>query len=203
MLTQRRQVVLAALSSLLQPRDVVGQPRGALIPPIGLLLEQAHDDVGETLRKREIELGGGDRNRGEVVVDQLQRVAVTERRLAGRQLVQRRAKGIEVGALIHRSAGATRLLRRHVRQRAGDLALVRESWPLLGERARKVEVDQRRRLQPRRDDDVRGADISMHHAAAMHRGEDLRETARKLAETGHLPACGQRGRLRATWRRDR
>ena len=86
----------------------------------------------------------------QVIVDEPQRVAGAERRRARGQLVQRRAQRVQVGALVHRPAGAPGLLRRQVRQRPHDLAVVRELGTDLGERRRQREVHQARRAVARR-----------------------------------------------------
>ena len=101
-------------------------------------------------------------------MDQAQRVADAEWRPAGRQLVQRRAQRVQVGAVIHWSARPAGLLRGEVRQRPVDPGLSHELETKLGQRGRQREVDEARGA-PARHHDVRRADVPMHHAAAVHR----------------------------------
>jgi hypothetical protein len=77
-------------------------------------------------------------------MDKPQRVPGAEGRRARGQLVQRRAKRVQVGPLVHRAAGPPGLLRRHVRQRPHDLGMMRELGPDLGHRGRQGEVHQAR-----------------------------------------------------------
>ena len=107
------------------------------------------------------------RHPGQVIMDEPQRVPGAERRLARRQLVQRRAQRVQVGPLIHRPAGPPGLLRRQIRQRPDDLGVVGELRADLGQRRRQREVHQARGAVAG-EHDVRRGDVPVHHPPAVH-----------------------------------
>jgi len=112
-------------------------------------------------------VGRRHRDPGQVIVDQPQRIPGAERRLAGGQLVQRRAQRVQVGPLIHRPAGPPGRLRRQVRQRPGDLGMMRELRPDLGERRSQGEVHQACSTVIA-DHDVRRGDVTVDHPSPVH-----------------------------------
>ena len=84
----------------------------------------------------------------QMIMDEAQRVAGTERRRTRRQLVQRRTQRVQVRPLVHRPAGPPGLLRRQIRQRPDDLGVVGELRAELGQRRRQREVHQARGAVP-------------------------------------------------------
>ena len=154
-------------SGVPQPLQVVEHALGGLVAVVRLLLQQMHDDLGQRPGHGRVHLGRRHRHPRQVIVGEPQRVAGTERRLARRQLVQRRAQRVQIGALIHRPAGTPGLLRRQIRQRPDDLGVVGELGTDLGERRRQREVHQARGAVAG-DHDVRRSDVPVHHAPAVH-----------------------------------
>ena len=156
--------------SVPQPLQVVEHALRRLVPAVRLLLEQMHDDLRQRAWDGRVRLRRGHRHARQVIVDQSQRIAGAERRLTRGQLVERRAQRVEVGALIDRPSRAARLLRREIRQRPHDLAVMRELGADLGERGREREVHQAGGTA-RGDHDVRRGDVAVHHPTAVHGGQ--------------------------------
>ena len=171
--SRRRHAGLAKL------RKVVDHAVGRLVAIVGLLFQQMHDDRRQHLGHRCIDLARGCRHPRQVIMRKPQRIARTERRLTGGQLVQCRAQRIQIGALIHRPTGTPRLLGRQIRQRAHNLAVVAELRTNLSYQRRQAETHQARRAV-RRNHNVRRADITMQHTTAMHARDRLGHARRQV-----------------------
>ena len=107
-----------------------------------------------------------------------ERVPGTERRPAGSELVERGAQRVQVGPLIHRPAGAPGLLRREIRQRPHQLAVVGELRAHLRHRRRQREVHQARDTVIGQHDVGRG-DVAVHHPPPVHPGHGPRQRHRE------------------------
>jgi hypothetical protein len=116
-----------------QPLQVVDHAFGRLVAVVRFLLQQMHDDRRQRRRYGRVHRRRRHRHSSQMIMGESQRVAGTERRLTRRQLVQRRAQGVQVGTLIHRPAGPPGLLRRQIRQCSHDPRVVGELRPQLGE----------------------------------------------------------------------
>ena len=101
--------------------EVGANGRGALVTIFRLLREQLRDDVGKPLRQRRVHFLHRRREPRDVEVDQLERVAVRERRRPGEEFVECCAERIQIGAVIDNTIHAAGLFRRDVRQRAGQM----------------------------------------------------------------------------------
>jgi hypothetical protein len=176
--------------------EVVQQALGRLVTAVGLLLQQVHDDLGQRRWHRGVHRGRGRRHPRHVVVGQPQWVAGAERRRPGRQLVQRRAQRVQVGALVDGPAGAAGLLRGQVRQRAHDLGVMGELRADLGQRRGQPEADQARGAV-RRDHDVGRGDVPVQDAPAVHPRDRLRHRRPEPDEEVGLDGGGQTGQVGA------
>ena len=127
------------------------------------------DDLRQRRGYGWVHLGRRHRHPSQVIVDEPQGVARTERRRPGRQFVQRCTQRVEIGALVHRPAGAPGGLGREVRQRPHDLRRVGDPRAHLRHRRPQGEVHQAGGAL-NGDDNVRWADVPVHHPAAVHRG---------------------------------
>jgi hypothetical protein len=132
-----------------------------------------------------------------MIMGEPQRVPMTERRLTRRELIQRGAQRIQVGALIHRPAGPPGLLRGHVRQRPHDLRVVGELGTKLRQERRQREVDQARPTVAR-EHDVRGSDVPVHHASPVHPRHRPGQRRRKPDQVIHRQWLRHAGQARAT-----
>jgi hypothetical protein len=167
-----------------EPVEIVGEPLAGLVALFRLLGEEPHDDVRQDFREVRVQLGGRDRDPGQVIMHERERVGIAaERRRPGRQLVQRGAECVEIRTMVDRPAGPPGLLGREIGQRAGETVLPYGREPVLGHRRRQLEVDQggrlvRRRLPvDQRHQDVAGADVAVHHAVPVDRRQDAGQPA--------------------------
>ena len=184
-----------ARTAVAQPLQVVDHALRSLVAVVRLFLEQVHDDRGERFGHGRVDLRRWHRHPCQVVVGEPQGVAEAERRRTGGQLVQRRPQGVEVGALIHRPAGAPGLLRCQVRQRPQDLVVVGELGSCLRQRRRQREVDQGR-VAVDGDHDVGRGDVAVHHPAVVrpgHRPGQLHRQLEELVDRKRLCPVGEGG----------
>ena len=166
-----------------QPGQVVRHPLRALVAPVRLLLQEAHDHCREERGEGGVVPRGGERHPGQDVVDQLQRVTLLQGEAPGGQVVQGRPQGVQVGALLHGSSGAAGLFRRQVGEGAGDVAVVHEPRALLGEGGGQAEVDKERgRVGP--DQDVGRRHVAVRHPPPVHLGQDAGEAEPQLDQGG-------------------
>ncbi len=158
----------AARERLGQAFEIVQQPLRALIALLRRLGEQPHHDVRERPRHARIDDRGRHGFAHQVVAHQIERIGLVEGGTARGELVQRRAERIEVGALIHRAAGAARLLGSEVHEGADDLAFpcVLPARPGRAGRHRMIEVDQNG-LASGRENDVGRIDVPVDDAGPM------------------------------------
>ena len=99
------------------PVEIVAETVRTLIPILGGLREQPHDN------RRQL-FGNGVRHHGrrtwcprDVRVHELERILALERRTTDEHCVQRCANRVEIGAMIDRAADAAGLLWRDIRRR--------------------------------------------------------------------------------------
>ena len=170
-LAQHEPLVPPLRQVVAQATEIVRQSLRALVPPVGLLLQQPEDDFGQRRRYVRVEDRGRLGNRGQLGPHHGQRVTPSERRLPGDQLVQRGPERVQVGALVHGPPRTACLLGRHVRERADDVARQAEAGQLLRRRRGDVEVDQRRSAGRCVDHHVGRVDVAVDDAAAVHAGE--------------------------------
>src|SRR2546428_10215693 len=97
--------------------EVVLEPERALVPLLGSLGEELHDDPRERPRNRGLDLGGCGRRLRDVRVDQLEGVVGAERTGAGQQLVEHDAERVEVRAVVRYTIRPPGLLRGRVVER--------------------------------------------------------------------------------------
>jgi hypothetical protein len=181
------------------PLQVVKHAIGRLVAIVRFLVQQMHDDLGQRRRHDGVHLRRRHRHPSQMIMGEAQRVAGTERRLARRQLVQRRAERVQVGTLIDRPCGAPGLLRRQVRQCPHDLGVVRELRADLGQRRRQREVNQARGAV-RGEHDVRRRDVPVHHPPAVHPGNRPSQVQREPDQVvdghgQHLPGQARVARV--------
>ena len=125
-------------------------------------------------------------------MDEPQRVPGAERGPARGQLIQHRAQRVQVGPLIRRPAGPPGRLRRQVRQRPGDLGMVRELRAELGERRSQGEVHQARSTVTG-NHDVRRGDVTVDHPPPVH---PRHRPGQPHPETGQLTGRQRLGQAR-------
>ncbi len=93
-------------------------------------------------------------------MNQLEQIRGVERQPPGEQLVQRHPQGIQIGAIVHRSVHAPRLLGRDVGRRTLELGQRRAELRLSRQPRRDPEVDQRDALRVVAiEEEVRGFQI--------------------------------------------
>ena len=151
----------------------------ALIPTIRFLLEQSHDHVGKRRRYRRIFDRRCDGDAQEMIAHDVERVAGAERRAAGRDLVERRAERIQVGALVDRTRRAAGLLGCDVGEGPDELVLRSEGRAFFGGATREMEIDEDRFHRPFDEEDVTGIDIAMDDAEPVDRIERFRQARRE------------------------
>jgi hypothetical protein len=141
--------------------------------------EALGDDGVELAIDRRREAGGRSWRAGGHALDPLREiVAAIVRQAAGERLVQRGAQRVHVGArvdLVHRSA---QLLRRRVGKRSEELARSGDAQALRVDRCgeRDAEIEHQRRAA-RVDQDVRGLEIAVDHAALVRMSDGRRDAA--------------------------
>lgn len=101
-------------------RQVGGEAGGGLVALLGGLGQQLQDDVRHRAGQSVDPLGRAGRLAGDVAVDPFHRIGGAERKLAGDQLVQGDAQGIQVAAGIHRPVHAPGLFGGDIGQGADD-----------------------------------------------------------------------------------
>ncbi len=114
----------------------------------------------------------------DVEVDQLQRIAVGERRRTGEEFVQRRAERIQVGSVIDDAIHAAGLLRRNVRQRPGEMRDGGGVRIFARRKRREAEIDQPHEFLFGIADDVCRIDVAMDDAFVVNRLQRLTELDR-------------------------
>ncbi len=123
------------------------------------------------------------RQPGQVVVDQSEWIAATERRSPGGHFVQGRAQRIQVGSLVHLTAGPSGLFGRHIGQSADDLRRAGGVEALIGQQGGDMEVD-KFRMTVGSQQDVARADVAVKHTSAVHRADDAAERQRDAHQLG-------------------
>ncbi len=165
------------------PFHVLGEGRRALVAPVGLFLESLGEDRREVgvhvERLRRLLADVADRLHDRHAPRRI-------RELPGEELVEDDAERVDVGPEVDVAAVAARLLRAHVRERPldrADLGHHRGRRHVRVRDAREAEVeDLRARV---RDDDVRGLQVAVDHAAlvgVVHGLADRDELAQALAD---------------------
>jgi hypothetical protein len=133
----------------------------------------------------------------QVEVHELERVARDERRVPREQLVEGRAQGVQVAAMVDAAAHAAGLFGREVGQRAFEEPEVgRLAVELRGE----AEVDQADLAAARLADDVRRVDVLVDDARRVDARERARQhdgDAQELPDRQRAPGRDPRERLRA------
>ena len=158
------------------PTQIDGEPGRALVAVLGALVEQGHHqidgDLGDPRDHRAQTFGPP----GQVGVGVAEAVVADERRRSSKQLVERRAQGIEIRANVDPPVHAPGLLGREIPRRAleavdGDrLRATSRGW------GREPEVDQPDLAGLGMHDDVRRADVAVQDAALVDLGQGLRCT---------------------------
>ena len=100
------------------PIEVAAQAIGALVAVVGILGEELVDDRRE--HRRHAQALQRLWSKGQVSVDELSRVAVDEGGLAGEELVEGHAEGVEVAAVVDAAGDPAGLLGRDVGQGPGQ-----------------------------------------------------------------------------------
>jgi len=113
--------------------------RGACDARLAVLLHEVQDDLLEERRELRVELGRRPRLRAHLPLDHGGHVVREERVLAGRELVQEKAQGVEVGAAVRRQVREA--FGRGVEHGADEHAGMREAQRLVGDE-RHPEVHQ-------------------------------------------------------------
>ena len=101
--------------------EVALEPKCSLIPLLGCLGEQLHDDCRDCCRHFLLTLGWWNWLPRDMAMHPLHRIGRREWQNTGEHLVERDAERVEIAAGIDRAVHAPGLLRRHVGQCAGDL----------------------------------------------------------------------------------
>jgi hypothetical protein len=163
------------------------------------------ESVLRVLRQRTVNhaIDSGDRGRtcqrGRLFVDErvqhAYRCRTVERWPAGEHLVEHRADGEQIRSSVHRIA--RRVLRRHVARRAEYHSIAGErqqrALRLFDGHARNAEVEQLRAVPGQ--EDVRGFQVAMQHAAAMQRTQGIEDLEGSFDRTAQwqCPARDPRG----------
>jgi hypothetical protein len=171
--------------------EVGEQAGGALIAVLGVLGHQAQDQR----RQRGGDLGpkgrGGEREAGDVGVDQLQRVRRAKRQLAGEELVEGGAERVIVGAIVDRAIHPAGLLGREIGEAALEHLGRGGGAALLAEHRGDAEVGERDPLQVGADDDVVGLDVLVQDAGGVDEREGADDAGGELEEAGEREAAGR------------
>ena len=158
---------------------------GVGVPARGVLEQQAHDDRVELGRDAQGALRGGDRDRADVLEDEIGGGA-RERRLADDHLVEHAAHRVEIGLAGERRS--TRLLGGHVLRGPEDRAAGRQAD--LAGHLREAEVEQLDEVAPvgaLEQEDVVGFDVAVDDVELVRAGERGRHLHRDVhrARLGH------------------
>ena len=187
---------LPALLPLLETGGQVRlEPETALVPPLGRLGEEVHDDIRDRPGNCGNDVCRPRWHSRDVPVDDLERIRRLEGKPTGQHLVERHAEGIEVGPVVEVTVHPPRLLGRHVGDR--PLEDVRVSGLLVLERQprRDPEVDQRRSAGVDVYEDVVGIDVLMDYVALMQRRDRLGQPHAQSQEHRQLDSAGGDERL--------
>ena len=134
---------------------------------LGRLGQQGHDRLGQIFRHIRIDQMWRCGMFGHVGVQDLRRILACERPPTGQKLIEHHAKRIEIGAMIDAQVCPAALFRRHI----GSRPLGQKIAGLLQRQILDTDgqaiVDQFRRFQIGRDDDVRRLDIAVDDTGAM------------------------------------
>src|ERR1700726_534643 len=171
------------------PPKIAPQARSGLVPLLGVLGEELHDDG----RKRAGDFGafaGRCRLARNMAMDPLQGIGGGKRKSAREHLVQGDAQRVEIAARIDRAVHPAGLLGRHVGERAGNDLRRRGHLALLRQPRRDPESGEPD-VAGVIDEDVRGLDVLVDEAVPVDLAKRRRQSngnAQEPSQLERLPA---------------